>query len=139
MKSIKIIYIETVNPINLIGNIYIGLMTLMKVISMTTITVSNEVRVRLVRLKDENLRSLDKVLDQILKERGEGGIDYSNCPDCKMWKLQTEAYKKQNAVLKQQIELMPQEEQTAQDRINEIKKDGHKDTVEDLEDNGEDQ
>ena len=107
--------------------------------SMTTISVSDEMRIRLVRMKDEKLTSLEKVIDKALKERGEGGIDYSNCPDCKMWKLQTEAYKKQNAVLEKQIELMPQEEQTAQDRINEIKKDGHKIALTNSDDDEEDE
>lgn len=70
--------------IGLIGKLYIGLIAL--IIVMTTITVSENTRVTLVRMKDENLTSIEKVILNLVSDgkspTQSTDVDYSQCPNC---------------------------------------------------------
>lgn len=108
---------------------------------MATLNVSEDTHVKIMDQKTHKYNSVKKIVAAILDgsiKLQENLMDYSNCPNCKVAGMKIELYRDKIKTLEKQIELMPQEEQIAQDRINEIKKDGHKIALTNSDDDEED-
>ena len=129
---------------------------------MKHIRISDDAHMKLVNSKTYELTSVSKVIDHIVNNVGtetqSASVDYSKCPNCeglqeqldlqqetldsknKALEMNAVFYKEEIEKLERQIECpLPQEEQTAQDRINEIKTNGHKIALTNSDDDEEDE
>lgn len=128
---------------------------------MKHIRISDDAHMKLVNSKTYELTSVSKVIDHIVNNVGtetqSASVDYSKCPNCEGFKeqldLQQETLDSKNKALemnagfyKEEIEKLERQiehplplEKTAQDRINEIKSNGHKIALTNSDDDEEDE